>query len=438
VVKQVPAAGASATPGSAVTVTLGPKNTPAGKVPGVINLSAVAAKQAIEAAGLKYLAAGPEPAKVTGYVVKQAPAAGAPAAPGGAVTVELAAAPANAVKVPDLVGTPHDVAKAKSEVEAAKLVFKPADPLAVKGAVAKQDPTAGKSVAPGSVVTVTFGKPTAAVKVPDLAGAAYAKAKAQAEQIGLVLKPADPTRLGGVVVKQDPPAGQSAAAGAAVTVTFGDTKPADGGKVAVPNVAGMGPAQAKQALQAAKLDPHPGAAPPAGSVVTKQDPAAGQSVPAGSPVTLSFGPGKSGGAGGATAGGGNPPARVAVPDVSGMTAAQARQALESARLRYQASGPTAGPARWQSPAAGAQVPPETAVSVAFAAPKPAQPPMPQQVRVPDVRGREFGSAQKALGDAGLTAQATGDTKSPHRVDTQTPTPGAMADRGAVVRLSMSK
>jgi beta-lactam-binding protein with PASTA domain len=442
VVKQVPVAGASAVPGTAVTVTLGAKSGDSAKVPFVLNLSGTAARQAIEAAGLKYQAAGPVPWTMKGFVTRQEPAAGTAVATGTTVTVELGARPSEPVKVPDLVGTPHDLARAKAEVEAAKLVFKPADRFAIKGLASKQDPPAGKSVAAGTVVTVTFGgKPVGPVKVPDLAGAAYARAKGQVEQAGLAFKAADPAQVAGTVSQQDPPAGKPVSPGAVVTVTFGG-KPGDGPKVKVPDLTGMTVAQAKQALNQAKLTLQPTGSAPAGATALKQDPAAGQSVSAGTLVQVTFGSGNPSGTAGGQPGGpgggaGQPAVAVKVPDVTGRTATLAKQALESAHLKYRAAGAASGPAKSQSPAAGTSVPPDTTVTVTFAPAKPAMQQQ-QQVKVPDVRGRDFASAQKALGDAGLSAQPSGDTRPPHRVDSQSPGPGAMVERGATVRLSMSK
>src|SRR5262249_60502999 len=89
----------------------------------------------------------------------------------------------------------------------------------------------------------------------------------------------------------------------------------------------------------------------------------------------------------------SPPASVKVPNVVGLTEAAASKALSGVGLKIKAGGdPKQGPAKGQSPVAGAQAKAGDTVTVTF-------PPAP--VKVPSVVGLSETAASQALTGVGL-------------------------------------
>ncbi|HQL94043.1 MAG TPA: PASTA domain-containing protein, partial [Candidatus Hydrogenedentes bacterium] len=168
------------------------------------------------------------------------------------------------------------------------------------------------------------------------------------------------------------------------------------GKVTVPEVVGMTLEAATAALAGVKLTVGTvteafSATVPAGQVV-RQDPAAGTKIKSKSAVALVVSKGP------------EPVATVTVPDVAGMSQAEAATALTGAGLTlgavaesFSATVP-AGQVISQNPASGAVVSPGSAVSLVVS--KGAEPAA--TVTVPDVVGMTQSAAGTALTGAGLT------------------------------------
>ena len=159
--------------------------------------------------------------------------------------------------------------------------------------------------------------------------------------------------------------------------------------------------------------------------VTEQDPAANEEVERETPVNLTIVA--------------NPEA-VTIPDLAGMTVAEAQAALIDANLVP--DGPQEEPSdsideglvTRTDPAAGQDVEPGSTVTIFTSS-------GPEQVSVPLVTCQSFGSAQNGIENAGLTPQISQDTvainpQCPHgnKVAAQDPASGTTVDRGTTVTL----
>jgi beta-lactam-binding protein with PASTA domain len=169
---------------------------------------------------------------------------------------------------------------------------------------------------------------------------------------------------------------------------------------AVPSVIGMTEAEAETTLKdagftalATKVTTNDN---PAGTV-TAQVPDAGSELTPGSQVAIQV----------AQADEPPPPSSVKVPDVVGMTQADAQSALSKAGLVSsfvtQANSATKGDAFAQQPAAGQSVPPQSTVVVGISSGKPPAPES-DTVAVPKVIGMTQADAVAAVAAVGLSSQ----------------------------------
>ncbi len=196
--------------------------------------------------------------------------------------------------------------------------------------------------------------------------------------------------------------------------------------VPVPALAGLTPAQASAALDAAELGLGavvlaPGASGTLGTVAS-QSVAAATAVPADSLIDVTL----------------VAPAMTQVPPLVGLTSAQAAAAIVAARLTEgtTTSAPSTAPAGIvlaTDPAAWSAVPVGGAVNLTVA--------VPLTTTVPDVRGRTVGAAQVLLRQADLAATASPTTQAssgtPGTVVSQNPAPGATAAIGSQVTLTLA-
>jgi serine/threonine-protein kinase len=275
------------------------------------------------------------------------------------------------------------------------------------------------------VVTTQSGVP-----VPDVTGKTQAEATQALEDAGLsvgdVGEAADPDAQPGVVLRQDPAAGEKVDEGSAVGLTL-STGPAT---AAVPDVVGMAQAEAEAALQGAGFAPASASqydrTAPAGEVLA-QLPEAGQEAVPGSQVGLVVSKGR-------------PEVTVAVPDVTGMTADEATTtladaALASAKVEAYVAGVAAGVVAAQEPAPGALVMPLSEVLVTVSLGEGTA-----GVTVPDVVGLREAAAVDELEAAGLavtTGRAYSSGVAAGRVIAQAPEAGASVEEGADAGLLVS-
>ncbi|MCX8007767.1 MAG: Stk1 family PASTA domain-containing Ser/Thr kinase [Coriobacteriia bacterium] len=203
-----------------------------------------------------------------------------------------------------------------------------------------------------------------------------------------------------------------------------------GGTVAVPSVVGMSEEEASATVAAAGLT--------IGSVTTehsdqyelglimRQNPAAGARVKKGTAVDIVVSAGV---------------AMVEVPNVAGMTEADAIAAIEGAQLevalpigREYSKDVPEGVVISSEPTAGAQVPKGSKVAIVVSKGT-------QLVKVPDVTGKTKADAQRILEQAGFKVKAVeafSDAVAKGMVISQDPGPGVSLDAGGTVTITVSK
>ena len=227
----------------------------------------------------------------------------------------------------------------------------------------------------------------------------------------------------GEVLSTDPKSGASVSKNSAVNlvVSGGPNIPT----VQVPTVTGKQLTQAIAMLQAANLGYtiHNVTSNQSVGTVLSQDPAGGTKTLETHKVTLTVSGTQS---------------TVAVPSVVGQSPARAGSILTQANLTVGSqttacSSQPNGVVSAQSPASGANVPPNTPVNLVVSTGN--------CVSVPGVVGQSQSSATSAITGAGLVANTTFDTTcaggaQPGNVDSQTPAVGAQVNSGTTVTISV--
>lgn len=188
------------------------------------------------------------------------------------------------------------------------------------GEVLAQDPAGGQRADEGTTVTLTVSRGPGEVAIPSVDGLGERRATAlltnEGLVVGRVVRQADDSVREGRVIRSSPAAGTTVERGTEVTLVVSSGPEA----VAVPDVVGLGESEARQALadqglQVTVAEEETDAAEP--GTVLRQGPAGGVTVEPGSTVTIVV-------------------ARaipaVAVPDVIGLSADEARSELEAAGL----------------------------------------------------------------------------------------------------------
>jgi eukaryotic-like serine/threonine-protein kinase len=222
IVSADPEPGAEVAPGAeiAVIVSLGPERF---EVPNLTGLSESAARDAVVAAGLtvgnvrtQFDAVVP-----AGQVVSSDPAAGDALKADSPVSFVVSDGP-KPVKIPELVGTSADQARATLEAE--DLVVATTEEFSTSysaGVVMSTVPAAGEKVDVGGTVTLVVSKGPPPVEVPYLIDMFREEAVALIESLGLVANvqegPFTPLNR---VINQDPTAGSYIPVGSTVTITI--------------------------------------------------------------------------------------------------------------------------------------------------------------------------------------------------------------------------
>ncbi len=195
---------------------------PTPTVPDVVGQTAEDATQALLDAGYVVgTSEAPSDSVAPGLVISTDPAAGTELASGSTVTIVVSTGPAT-VAVPDVVGQP--AADAQAALEAVGLTAtleERSDNEVEEGLVIETNPRAGVEVAAGTAVVVVVSTGPEDVEVPDLLGLAPDEALAETGNVGLeleVVEDPDEPDPEGLVVEQDPVAGEMVPAGSTVTV----------------------------------------------------------------------------------------------------------------------------------------------------------------------------------------------------------------------------
>lgn len=265
------------------------------------------------------------------------------------------------------------------------------------------------------------------VVVPDLVGMSSEQAQSTLSSAGLTMvvtaRVPSADLPSGAVVSEDPAAGVRVHRGSQVAVTVSTGKPT----ATVPSVTGAGVEAASSALTSAGLV--------VGTVTTKesstfatdtvmsQSPAAGVRVTTGTAVDLVVSVGRT---------------LVTVPDVHGMTQADATTKLEDAGFAVDSgtafSTQPSGVVISQGPAAGTSVPKASTVSISVS--KGAAP-----VDVPDVVGAQAADAKASLQNLGLVPVSVLTSGTPSQVGnviSQTPVNGTKVSAGSQVEIVIGK
>ncbi|MGP6156276.1 MAG: Stk1 family PASTA domain-containing Ser/Thr kinase [Vulcanimicrobiaceae bacterium] len=285
-------------------------------VANVVGRTADDAEKSLVGAGLAYkLVPIASETVAQGRVVRQEPAAGS-AVPGRSVVALYVSTGLPTVDLIDV--RQYSIDDAERYLRAAKLVPKIAqryDKNAPKGTVLGQSPEPGTRLPVRSSVSLVVSQGPQPVGVPDVVTLLLSDATRSLAAKGLKLevseRVASDTIPPDVIVSQSPAAGSPVAPGSTVAVNVSLGAP----QLSVPDVGGRLAADAASALQIAGLQASTeyvvDASTPLGTVM-QQDPPAGTTVRKGSKVTLDVAvPG-------------------IVPDVAGMTPAQAQTTLQNA------------------------------------------------------------------------------------------------------------
>lgn len=334
------------------------------------------------------------------------------------------------VAVPTLAGMTEEAARAAllgAELAVGTVTAQCSDTVA-EGTVISQTPAASTQLAVGGAVSLTVSSGPCPVTVPDVMGmteeAARAAIAAAGLTVGNVLDECDDAPLN-LVFRQSPQGGAQAPRGSAVTITVS----AGPCPVEVPDVVALGPGEARAAIVAAGLVPVDGGEECGDEVLTgdvmRQSPAPGALVDPGTTVTLVYSTG---------------PCPVAVPNVNGLTEAEAVAAITGAGLtvgqitRACDNDVPAGQVHRQYPAAGDLVAPGWPVGFHVSEGL-------CGVLVPNVTGMDVSAARAALTAAGLTVGETLETcdaaVAAGVVFRQSPGAGGIVEAGTAVALTVS-
>ncbi|WP_106401581.1 PASTA domain-containing protein [Actinocorallia populi] len=357
-----------------------PSRAVLGRTAGVILVGGVLAGGALVAVS-RSESADRRPQPVPTYTSTDEVKPPSPAAP--------AAAPGRTATVPGVVGLGQITALQRIREAGLVARVEGAGSRRPPGTVIAASPRSGSRVPRGSTVTLTVAEaaPGEQVGVPPLQGLTYEEAVSALKTLKLVsawtVKETDKVEQG-LVLTTDPPAGKLLDQGGRVLLTIAKAPPP--AKVKLPDLAGRPVEEAAAALR--KLDLKVSRTPqktrehPPGLVLSST-PGAGSTVTAGSTVSLVVS---------------LEPDQVLVPDVTGLTPAEAAAALRRAdlgvvRATRETSDVPEGRIVASTPAAGQPVDPGSRVTVHVArAPR---------VQVPSVRGLGWEEAARQLSAAGL-------------------------------------
>ena len=412
-------------------------------VPDVVGMIEAGAEDAIQSVGLTVgsINAVYNDSISVGVIISQNPSAGTEVEEGSSIDLTSSLGPVpDTMIVPDVVGM--EQAAAQTYLSSVVLlttgtISQAYSSTLAAGYVISQSPAAGTEVATYSAVdlTVSLGPEPSYVNVPDATNMTQAAAQSALASAGLtvgtITQEYSDTVAAGYVIGQSPAAGTSIESGSAVSLVI-SLGPESVTMVTVPDVVGMTKTAAKTAISAAGLTPgltftDYSSTVPAGSVMA-QFPLAGTSVHQGDDVlmTISLGP-----------------EMTTVPDVVGMTQADAGTAIIAAELsvgtitQEYSDSVSAGYVISQSPAAGSSAAKDSAVALTVSlGPEPVT-----MVTVPNVVGMTKTSAKSAISDASLVTGLIFTDYSPTvpagSVMAQYPLAGASVPEGYEVLLTVS-
>ena len=258
-------------------------------VPNVINLAQADAETALTDAGLTYEVAKDYSDDIEeGFIIRVDPDVGEPIHPSKLVTMTVSLGVEH-VNVPDVVGKTKE--EATTILNDARLTSEPTQAYSEtvpEGSIISQTPEAGQSVPHSSPVKLTVSLGREPISVPDLTRDTLDSANARLKELGLassVTEEYSDTVKAGVVISQDPAAGESRYRGDAIALTVSKGPEL----IEVPNVFGKQEGEAAKILESAGfvvayerfLGGYFG-------TVRAQSPGAGEKVKPGSVITITI------------------------------------------------------------------------------------------------------------------------------------------------------
>ncbi|HXI29238.1 MAG TPA: PASTA domain-containing protein, partial [Vicinamibacterales bacterium] len=402
-------------------------------VPNVVGLTQAAATTAITNANLIVgtVATQSSTTVPSGSVISQNPTSGTQAVVGSAVNLVVSSGPPQ-VAVPNVVGLTQ--AAATTAIVNANLVLgtvtTQSSTTVPSGSVISQNPTSGTQVATGSAVNLVVSSGPPQVAVPNVVGLTQAAATTAITNanliVGTVTTQSSTTVPSGSVISQNPTSGTQAVVGSAVNLVVSSGPP----QVAVPNVVGLTQAAATTAITNANLivgtvTTQSSTTVPSGSVIS-QNPTSGTQAVVGSAVDLVVSSGV--------------PGQILVPDVTGLSQAQATVAITNTGLILGtvtvASSATvpAGMVISSTPAAGTAVALGSAVALTVSS-------GPSLITVPSVVGLTQAAATTAITSGNFTlgtvTLASSTIVPAGTVMSQSPAAATMMASGSPVSLIVS-
>jgi eukaryotic-like serine/threonine-protein kinase len=228
--------------------------------------------------------------------------------------------PTEQVTVPNVVGKPVDQAKAELEQLDFEVTTSSENSQEPANQVISQDPPATTKADKGSRVKLTFSAGPEPVEVPNVVGQSQTDASRALTEAGFLVNAVpveDPQVDEGLVISQDPAAGQQVAKGSQITINVSS----GAGLVGVPDVSNQSEGTARTNLQRAGFTNIQSRQQASGDVaagnVIATDPPAGTEIRPTDTVTLIVSSGAE---------------RTTVPQLQGLSEQNARTALQNAGL----------------------------------------------------------------------------------------------------------
>jgi eukaryotic-like serine/threonine-protein kinase len=226
IVSQEPEGG-KAEKGSTISVVV--VGTQVANVPGVVGEGRSAAEQSLKNAGFEVAVEEQESSlEKEGLVMSQDPGGGTSAEVGSEVTITVGTGPST-VQVPNLYGNTPDQAATILEDVGLKLGAQSEDYSTdvAEGGIMYQDPAAGESVEPGSVVNVTTSLGPEQVEVPQVFGMNLEAAQRAVTDAGLYynLVKVEDNEPANTALWTEPAAGTLVDPGSTVTIYYSSGPP---------------------------------------------------------------------------------------------------------------------------------------------------------------------------------------------------------------------
>jgi serine/threonine-protein kinase len=200
------------------------------EVPSVLGMRPDQARELLRTRDLMLTVAGerPDPKYAPGAIAAQAPLPGVQAPRGTAIQVATASAAAAGPMVPNLVGMRGDQALRQLAAAGLQAGAQQATPSTTipAGSVVQTDPPSGAAAPPGSAVSLVLSSGSPAATVPRVVGQRMTRARKTLEdagfKVGRVRIGSNDDKMGGVILRQDPPEGAAAPPGTAVDLVVNE------------------------------------------------------------------------------------------------------------------------------------------------------------------------------------------------------------------------